>query len=123
MPGVGRGRSAGAAGQRDRYVLISCAKPTTQGDSGFPLETWEPLGYAWMSRLDIAGDERFGNDQEVAHATTQWVMPYQPDMDPELVDVPQKRRLTYGCRDYDILAATPRGWHRDIELLTLARTG
>lgn len=123
MPGVGAGRSAGAAGQRDRYVEIKCAKPTTQGDSGFPLETWKTLGYAWMSRTDVAADEQFGNDQEFAHGTVQWVMPYQPDMDPELIDITQKRRLCFAGRDYDIVAATPIGWKRDIELVTTVRTG
>ena len=125
MPGVGRGKNAGAAGRRDRYVLIEQRRsPVTKADdAGLPIEEWCPLNYAWMSRTDLSADERFGLDQESAHADTAWVMPYQPDMDPERVDVPAVRRLVYDCRTYDILSASPLGWRQDIEIVTLVRAG
>lgn len=122
MPGLS-GRIDGAAGKRDRYVLIEGFTRNDQGTSGLTTEKWEPLGYVWMSRQDLSGDERFGNDQESAYGDTLWVMPYQPNMDPEKHDIPHSRRLSYDCRMYDIVAATPSGWRRDIALVTLARTG
>ncbi len=121
MP-VGRavraGRPESAAGQRDRHVLIQApVDPPAQ------FEQWTTLGMAWMSRRDLSADERFSSDQETAFGQARWHMAYQEDMDPELVDVPATRRLVYEGRSYDIIAASPMGWKRDIELITLARVG
>jgi head-tail adaptor len=110
-----------SAGQRSRYVLIEqCEDPTAQ----FP--QWIALDWVWMSRAELntmTAGERFVGDQEVAAADTRWVMPYREDMDPELVDVPASRRLVYQGRTYDIRSASPSGWHRELELQTLARVG
>jgi SPP1 family predicted phage head-tail adaptor len=125
MP-VGRqvlqGRAAEAAGQRDKYVLIEQGI-TAKGPSGFPVETWTALGYAWMSRKDVTADERFAAGQESAFAGTIWVMPYQSNMDPESLNVPKVRRLSFKGRIYDIIAATAVGRQRSIEMLTLAKVG
>lgn len=112
------GASMAAAGQRDRQVLIEqLADPTAQ----FP--QWTPLSTEWMSRLDLMADERFQSDQITARGEVRWQMPYRDDMDPEAVDVPAVRRLVYEGRTYDIRSASPLGWKRDIELITLVRVG
>ena len=112
----------GSAGQRQRYVLI---QQRTDPEAQF--EQWESLEWVWMARDDVSADlradERFKSDQEMAYADTKWIMPYRPDMDPELVDVTHVRRLVYEGRTYDIRAAMPAGIKRDIELITLARVG
>lgn len=115
---VKAGRPQSAAGQRDRYVLIETVLvPKAQ----FP--EWVSLGYEWMSRGDLTADEHFASDQKSAYGNTQWHMAYRADMDPELVDVPAERRLVYEDRVYEIVTASPLGWKRDIELITLARMG
>ena len=108
-----------AAGQRDRYVLIEqCQDPTAQ----WP--TWVELDHAWMSRQDdLSAQEGLRSDQVTASAEVRWQMAYRPDMDAELVDVPACRRIVYEGRTYDIRSASPMGWKRDIELITLARVG
>jgi head-tail adaptor len=111
-------RVGGSAGQRTRHVLI---EQTADPEAQFP--QWEPLEWVWMARQDMAADERFKSDQEMAWADTRWVMPYRADMDPELVDVPAVRRLSYEGRLYDIRDASPLGWQREIELTTLSRVG
>jgi hypothetical protein len=115
-------RVDGAAGQRDRYVLIQ-----QRTDPSAQFEQWEPLDWEWMARdddsADLHADERFKGDQEMAYADSGWVMAYREDMDPELVDVPAVRRLVYQGREYDIRAAKPDGPQRYIRLTTLARVG
>lgn len=98
-------------------LIEQCAEPQAQWPQ------WTPLRTAWMSRTDLSADERFSSDQKSASGDTQWHMPYGADMDPELVDVPACRRLVYEGRTYDIRTATPLGWKRDIELITLSRVG
>jgi head-tail adaptor len=107
-----------SSGQRVRYVRIE-----TRTDPQAQFEQWDTLDWVWMSRSELSADERFKSDQEMAYADTRWVMPYREDMDPELVDVAAVRRLVYQGRVYDIRAAEPSGWKRDIELTTLARVG
>ena len=111
-------RMTGASGQRSRYVLIE-----SRTDPEAQWEQWDQLDWVWMSRSDLSADERFRGDQETAYADSKWVMPYRADMDPEAVDVPAVRRLVYEGRTYDIRAAEPSGWKRDIELTTLAKVG
>ena len=107
-----------SAGQRIRYVRIE-----SRTDPEAQFEQWDTLAHEWMARADLSADERFKGDQETAYADTRWVMPYRADMDPELVDVAHLRRLVYEGRAYDIRAAKPSGWKRDLELTTLARVG
>jgi hypothetical protein len=42
-------------------------------------------------------------------------------MDPDLLDVPKRRRLVYKGRTYDIVAAGQIGRNEGVELLTLAK--
>lgn len=107
-----------SAGQRNRQVLIEMIE-----NPGEQWEQWEPMCFATMSRADLGADERFRSDQETAYADTRWIMPYRPDMDPELIDVPATRRLVYAGRVYDIRDASPMGLKRQIELTTLAKVG
>lgn len=111
-----------ASGVRDHYVLIE-QKTATASDSGYPVETWTALGYVWMNRRDVNADERYAASQEGAYLVTDWQMPYQSDMDPELVDVPATRRLHFQGRLYNIRAAVLLDRFRGIELKTLAASG
>ena len=95
----------GTSGRRDKFVTVE--RRTDVAKPGFPTETWTRLREIWMERSDAGGDERFiaaqGADQAAVTAT--WKLPYAPDMDPDLVDVPATRRLVYSGRTYDIRSA------------------
>jgi head-tail adaptor len=113
------GRSRIASGQRNKRVQIEIGTPNTRG-SGFPVEDWVPLGEpVWMSRKDTLGDERFAADQVSAWGQTRWEMAYQPDMDPELVDVMRVRRLNVNGRIFDIRAASLLDHRTGIALMTM----
>lgn len=107
-----------SAGRRTHRVQIE--QLSESEGTGFPVETWTKLGPpVWMSRLDVRADERFAAHQPSAFIETMWQMPYQCEMDPDLVDVPKTRRLVSNGRAYDIKAASAMGRH-GIELMTLA---
>jgi head-tail adaptor len=107
-----------AAGLRDKRVTIE--QLSVEASGGFPTETWISLAVEWMSKAELGADERFASNQESAFAETAWGLAYRADMDPDLLDVPKKRRLVYQGRIFDIVAANPIGRERGIELLTLA---
>lgn len=122
MP-VGRGRQVltgkpmTAAGERDKFVTIE--QLTESAPNGFPVETWSTLVLVWMGRRDELASERFAASQETASFGSIWHMPYIADMDPDTVDVPKRRRLSYRGRKFDIVTASMIGNRDGIELLTL----
>lgn len=122
MP-VGRSVLAGkrhmSAGVRDRAVTVERKVEPTGGS--FPSDTWITLSErVYMSRLDLRADERYASAQDSAFMETQWQGPYDPDMDPELIDVAAKRRLVYRGRVYNIRSASIMERRLGIEYITLA---
>lgn len=115
-------------GERDKAVAIEQLNEQT-ADSGFPVEPWSTLkSPVWMRKMDAAPQgarsrERVTADQIAAFYETQWEMGYMGEMDPELVDVPTKRRLVYQGRVHQIVAASLIGRREGIELLTVAGSG
>lgn len=107
------------SGARDRWITIE-ALTESQGGSGFPVESWSLLTQIWAMKEDARAIERFVADQLSAPYDTRWEIPYRLDMDPELVEVPKKRRLIVHNRVHDIIAANEIGRKRGIELLTQA---
>ncbi len=112
------------AGAREALVTIEGLTESV-GDSGYPIESFAPLGPAvWMERISgtslRAGDEIFTANQFVPKVVTTWVMPYRPDMDPDAVNVLKERRLVFLGRTHDIVEATLIGHgNRDqIRLIT-----
>lgn len=90
------------------------------GTSGMPVESWTTLyPQAWMSKSSISGRERFAANQLSSPAVQQWTMRYVDDMDPDLLNVPKKRRLKYMGTVYDIVSADHIGRKEGIELTTL----
>lgn len=116
---VGKPRTA--SGLRDKLVTIQ-QMAKSKGPSGFPVETWTTLRTAYMNRQDARADERYAANQLSAAIETQWHSDYAADIDPELVNVPAKRRIVYGGRTFDILAATILGNKQGVEFVTLAKT-
>jgi hypothetical protein len=111
-------------GDRDQIVVIQqCAADESASTSGYPVETWSTLVAAMpASKLDLGGRERFTGQQLAAAYDTRWQINYRLDMDPDLVDVPKRRRLVHRGRVHDIVAAAQIGRRDGIELLTLAAT-
>lgn len=111
-----------AAGQRDRLVTIKVKPAEDTAPTGFPVETFTDADPAtdWMARRDLRADERYALRQESAYAETQWHGSYRTDMDPELLDVPATRALSYQGRIYDIISAAIIGNKEGIEYMTLA---
>lgn len=111
------------AGTRDRRLTLYAVSDSA-GSSGFPVETLTLITTVWASRADVAGDERFANDQLSAPFTTKWIVPYSEQWDPELVNVCKTRWASFEGRFYDIVRAERTGrQHDDIALWTLARQG
>lgn len=110
-----------SAGSLDREVTLQ-QLTESKGTSGFPVESWTTLEVEQASRRDLSGEERFRSGQLSAKTHTIWNIHYREDMDPEVVDVPKKRRLSYGGRSYDIIAARQIGRNEQIELTTLVST-
>lgn len=107
-------------GERDRLVTIQQRGADTTDEAGEPVETWTTLVSAYMRRIDAGGRERFQAAQLSAPYDTRWEMGYRADMDPDLVDVPKRRRLLYKGRFYDIVQAALINRQDGIELSTLA---
>lgn len=114
---IRQGRSLDASGRRDKLVDVQLLSSETSG--GFPVPTWttSPVKW-WLHKRELRADERFASNQESAFAETEWHGDYRADMDPDLIDVPAKRRLVYNGRTYDIVAAALIE-KRGIEVLTL----
>lgn len=110
------------AGARDVRVTIE-QLTESKGGSGYPVESWTSLVDLNMSKREVGGLERFAAAQVQAPYETRWGMEYRPDMDPDLLDVPKRRRLVVGGRTHDIVDATLVGRNVGIELRTLARRG
>lgn len=109
-----------SVGTLDREVTIQHLV-TPEADSGYPTETWEDLVDVWMAKVDARGAERFRASQLSAPYDTRWRMHWIDEMDPDVVDVPKRRRLVYRGRIFDITAAMEMGWQDGIELYTLAK--
>lgn len=109
-----------AAGRRTRLVTIQ-QLTESKGASGFPVESWTLLINVMASKDDQVGQERYAAQQLSSPFDTTWQLPYLAGLDPELLNVPKKRRLVYQNRVHDIVSASPIGeLHRGIELRTLA---
>lgn len=115
---------------RDKPVSIQAATEGTDA-SGAPVQTWATTlaDLVWMSKEDVRGRERMGGGtsdrqaaQLVSGVDTRWTMPYQSDMDPDVIDVPKSRRLVYRGRVHDIVFARAMQAGDGIELMTVART-
>ena len=109
-------------GERNRQVLIEQIVESA-GASSFPVENWGDLGWVYMAKFDLGGNERFQADQLSSRYDTRWEMGYRSDMDPELIDVAKVRRLVYQDRIYEIVTASHIGMREGVEILTIARLG
>jgi hypothetical protein len=109
-------------GERDRAVTIQQLEETI-APGRLPKETWILLATpVWFRKLDAKSSEKVKSDQVAANFDTQWEMGYRGDMDPDLIDVPKKRRLLYQGRIYPIVGASQIGRREGIEVLTLSST-
>jgi head-tail adaptor len=113
------------AGARDKRITIQRLPEGEDGraDDGYPVEDWTPLIDLDASKFDVGGEERFGSGQLSAPYETRWGIEWRPDMDPDTIDVPKKRRIVYQGRVHDIVAAEAMDGLHGIELLTLSRRG
>ncbi len=112
-----------SVGQRDRFVTVQQTPAETPG-AGFPVETWTTLASLWLQRVEqitVRSDEQFRADQLSGSSYERWRCEYRADMDPDLVDVPKRRRLVYQGRTFDITSAVLIGRRQEIELVTLAK--
>lgn len=107
-------------GQRDRLIELQQLLQSTAA-SRLPVEAWTTLDAVFAKRTDLTGREQFQFAQVSASADTRWEIGYRGDMDPELVNVPKLRRVSYQGRAYDIVSASMIGRRAGIELITLSR--
>ena len=93
----------------DRDVLITIEGATEAiAPTGFVVETFAPLPPPIWARREAAAPsgEPFTGDQIVGRESTIWTVPYRADLDPDGVDVPKLRRVTYAGAVYDIVSAS-----------------
>ena len=107
-------------GARIALVTVEALVPP---DSGFPIETWAPLVTLWMQKIDLLGSEAFRADQMTARYDVRFVAPYEPALDPEVVDVPATHRLVYRGRTYDIVTAAIIGRFEAVDYPSITHTG
>ena len=109
-------------GWRTTRIVIEGSADSTGPKTGYPVETFTPLGAPlWGFRSvmpQAARGELEAADQLVANAIAEWRIPYRPDCDPDLVDVPKTRRLTVAGRTLDILEAEVLPRRREIRIVT-----
>lgn len=115
-----RPERAATAGQRDARIVVQQLTESA-GESRFPVESWSTLVTLFATKYDFAGDEGFKAGQATTSLHTRWEIPYRADIDPDLLDVPKKRRVLYAGREYDVIAAANIGRQQAIELVTVAR--
>lgn len=108
------------AGRRDKRVRLERGTKQT-GRSTRPVVSWDLLREVWANKADAGGSERLRAESIDAVFDATFTIPYFPDMDPELVDVPAERRIVYAGRAFEVVSARQLGRRRGIELLT--RTG
>lgn len=107
------------SGMRDVPVTVQRRRSVGHTEpSGFPVSEWVPMADVFMAREDLAGKEEDRPGQRFTYGSTRWEMPYRPDMDPDIVNVPAERRLVYHGVVFDIEAATAVGRQRTIALFT-----
>ena len=107
------------AGARRAQVTV---EQRVQSDSGFPIETWEPVATVWMQKVDLLGREAFQADQMTARYDVRFLGPYARTLDPEIVDVPGMQRLRYRGQSYDITAAALMGNFEGIHYFAMTAT-
>jgi len=116
-----------ASGRRDRLVEIQEWIGEDVGESGMPVPQFRTLCRVRAQREDVQAPERFTegfvSDQMSARVWSNWVVPYRADYDPELEQVPKKRRLIYKGREYDIVDSSPIDRKKGVRFTTLAKVG
>lgn len=114
------------SGRRNVSVTVQ-RRTVTTGDSEAPIETWSTLRTVMVSKEDLPMNdsrESFKGNQLAARMETAFGLPYNRDMDPDLVDVAAERRIKHGSRVYDITRATPeRDGGKGIIVYTIASVG
>lgn len=109
------------SGSGERQHLVTVQQLTeTKGESKMVVQTWTALMQIRASKDDASGRERFVASQTTSPYDTTWQIPYIASMDPDIVNVPKNRRILYQGRVYDIVSARTVGFHRVVELETLA---
>lgn len=111
------------SGARDRWVTIQARPEDATSASGFPVDRpWVTLATVAMAREDMNALEVERSAQQIATTTTRWETAYRPDCDPDRLDIPKLRRLTYRDRVYDILAASTIGRRQALVFVTDAKS-
>jgi len=111
-------------GQMDRLVTIQRGTASKDATSKAPKMVWTTLGTAFMAvRPNVVSGrrgERFVAEQLSASVETVWHTHFREDMDPEAIDVPKFRRLSFRGRTHEIVRASHLGMREGIEIVTIA---
>ena len=115
------------AGTREALVTLQQVAETP-APSGMPVKTPTGVEYSlWASRNDLTSSgwsrERVVSDQVSARLETEWRLPYRPEIDPSLVDVPSTFQMLYLGRAHDIVIASVIGRNDGVLLTTTVRVG
>jgi SPP1 family predicted phage head-tail adaptor len=99
------------AGKLDRRITIQRINDT--GDSN---DTWSDVAVLWATKRDVRATERFAERQTIAEIDVVFTIRY-----PSFPISPDKNRVAYGGRTYDITGVTEVGRREGLELSAVAR--
>lgn len=109
------------------YPITVQQRTVGKDEDDAPIEAWTTLRQVMASKEDMPlndSREQFQGVQLAARMETAWGLPYNADMDPDLVDVAAERRLLHRGRVYDITRGTlEREGGRGIVLYAIASVG
>jgi SPP1 family predicted phage head-tail adaptor len=94
-----------------------------RGETSQPTEVWTDLVEVMARKVNQRGEERLEAGQVAASFDTMWQTYYREDIDPDLIDVTKKRRITYLGRVHDITRADVievGGMRQGLEFETIA---
>lgn len=80
----------------DRRVRLERLTVAADAASGQPVEQWDLVAEVWADVVPVSGDERWGQQQVVATADTQFRIRWRRDITP-------LHRIRYDDRDFDVL--------------------
>lgn len=114
------------SGKRNVSVIVQ-QRSVGIDEAEATFDTWTPLRTVMVSKEDMPlndSREQFKGNQLSARMETAFGLPYNADMDPDLIDVAAERRILHGTRIYDITRAVlERAGGRGIILYTIAKVG
>lgn len=97
-------------GKRDRFITLESLVVEKKG--GVAKDSWQVIGTAWASKLELRGNERFVNGRDVADAERE----YRTLWSDELKGLTPADRLIDGDLKFDIVSVQEIGREQGLSI-------